>query len=300
MSLPSQESDAAGGPTLLPEGQRQAWQAGVAYAARYLNASTCSSDDTCLDITVANNMPGAVACTPDAHGFCESAYRGACVSAHRAGCLGPCRCCAPLLSMVRARASTHGALPAPRHAGPEYGVVGTPNGTWNNFNSLFRSSALDRTIMTARSFLDAVGPLCRCAAPRQAAGHGAGMRRQRRARRRRPPLPTSSHLLQVFPPINMPTDTQYLPDGQQVRRSRHRMQPLSHAPRPAPGCSELLSDWAGPARQAGRVPSQGRRLRTCCSSAHARAAHAASDLAVPAPGFTAAATAAGRPSLLPA
>lgn len=110
------ESDAAGGPTLLPEGQLQAWKAGAAYAARYLNASTCSADSTCLDTKAAANLPG-----------------------------------------------------------PEYGVVGTPNGTWNNFNSLFRSSALDRTIMTARSFLDA-----------------------------------------VFPPINPPTDTQYLPDGQQV------------------------------------------------------------------------------------
>ena len=60
-------------------------------------------------------------------------------------------------------------------AGPEYGIVGTPDGVFNNYNTLVRSSALDRTIMTARSFLDA-----------------------------------------VFPPINLPTDTKYLPDGQQV------------------------------------------------------------------------------------
>ncbi|KAL4457857.1 hypothetical protein ABPG75_012722 [Micractinium tetrahymenae] len=110
------ESDAAGGPTLLPEGQLQAWKAGAAYAARYLNASTCATDDTCLDLKAAANSPG-----------------------------------------------------------PEYGVVGTADGTWNNFNTLFRSSALDRTIMTARSFLDA-----------------------------------------VFPPMNVPTTSQYLPDGQQV------------------------------------------------------------------------------------
>ena len=43
-------------------------------------------------------------------------------------------------------------------AGPEYGVVGTPDGAFNNFNVLARSSSLDRTIMTARSFLDAVFP----------------------------------------------------------------------------------------------------------------------------------------------
>lgn len=48
-------------------------------------------------------------------------------------------------------------------------MVGTPNGTWNNFNSLFRSSALDRTIMTARSFLDAVS----AAAPPSLRGQAA-------------------------------------------------------------------------------------------------------------------------------
>lgn len=35
-------------------------------------------------------------------------------------------------------------------AGPEYGVVGTPDGLFNNYNTLVRSSSLDRTIMTAR------------------------------------------------------------------------------------------------------------------------------------------------------
>lgn len=44
------------------------------------------------------------------------------------------------------------------HAGPEYGVVGTADGEWNNHNTLFRSSALDRTIMTADSFLAGVFP----------------------------------------------------------------------------------------------------------------------------------------------
>jgi hypothetical protein len=46
----------------------------------------------------------------------------------------------------------------PRQAGPEYGVLGSPDGHFNNFNTLFRSSALDRAIMTARSFLDGVFP----------------------------------------------------------------------------------------------------------------------------------------------
>jgi hypothetical protein len=36
--------------------------------------------------------------------------------------------------------------------------VGTPDGPFNNYNVLARSSSLDRTIMTARSFLDAVFP----------------------------------------------------------------------------------------------------------------------------------------------
>lgn len=54
-------------------------------------------------------------------------------------------------------------------------MVGSADGIFNNFNTLIRSSSLDRAIMTARSFLDA-----------------------------------------VFPPINQPTDTTYLPDRQQV------------------------------------------------------------------------------------
>lgn len=36
-----QESDAAGGPTLLPEGQRQAHDVGVAFRERYLSPAGC-------------------------------------------------------------------------------------------------------------------------------------------------------------------------------------------------------------------------------------------------------------------
>jgi hypothetical protein len=41
-----QESSTSGGPTLLPQGMRQAYDVGVAFRARYLNVSTCS--ETCL------------------------------------------------------------------------------------------------------------------------------------------------------------------------------------------------------------------------------------------------------------
>jgi hypothetical protein len=41
-----QESDATGGPTLLPAGATQAYTAGVAFRQRYLNQTTC--EDTCL------------------------------------------------------------------------------------------------------------------------------------------------------------------------------------------------------------------------------------------------------------
>lgn len=41
-----QESDATGGPTLLPVGASQAYDAGVAFRLRYLNENTCG--DTCL------------------------------------------------------------------------------------------------------------------------------------------------------------------------------------------------------------------------------------------------------------
>lgn len=38
----TQESDAAGGPTLLPEGQRQAYDVGVAFRERYMSVAGCS------------------------------------------------------------------------------------------------------------------------------------------------------------------------------------------------------------------------------------------------------------------
>lgn len=40
------ESDATGGPTLLPAGAKQAHDAGAAFQLRYLNPTTCAS--TCL------------------------------------------------------------------------------------------------------------------------------------------------------------------------------------------------------------------------------------------------------------
>ncbi|PRW05761.1 acid phosphatase [Chlorella sorokiniana] len=113
------ESDAAGGPTLLPEGQLQAYKVGVAYRERYMNPEGCGRNAS---------LTGAT-----------------CLEAELA------------------------------EPGPEYGVVGSPDGLFNNFNTMVRSSSLDRTIMTARSFLDG-----------------------------------------AFPPINQPTATKYLPDGQQV------------------------------------------------------------------------------------
>ena len=42
------ESASVGGPTLLPEGQRQAYAAGTGYTGRYLNGSTCAANGTCL------------------------------------------------------------------------------------------------------------------------------------------------------------------------------------------------------------------------------------------------------------
>ena len=41
-----QELDATGGPTLLPQGSRQAFDAGAAFQLRYLNATACGA--TCL------------------------------------------------------------------------------------------------------------------------------------------------------------------------------------------------------------------------------------------------------------
>eukprot|EP00198_Chlamydomonas_reinhardtii_P012622 XP_001701959.1 predicted protein [Chlamydomonas reinhardtii] len=43
------ETDLIGGPTLLPEGQRQTYNAGAAFRARYLSNTTCSATGTCLN-----------------------------------------------------------------------------------------------------------------------------------------------------------------------------------------------------------------------------------------------------------
>ena len=75
-----QELDAAGGPTLLPEGQRQAYNAGLAYRARYLNASTCAADgaSTCLDATVAKPGAGCWSCLGGSLGQLAGRLHSAC------------------------------------------------------------------------------------------------------------------------------------------------------------------------------------------------------------------------------
>lgn len=85
------ESDALGGPTLLPIGARQAYDVGMEFQHRYLNSTTCGS--TCIF----GRADGTVA--------------------------------------------------------PLYGLINTTQGTFNAYNTLVRSSGLDRTISTARSFL---------------------------------------------------------------------------------------------------------------------------------------------------
>lgn len=89
------ESEATGGPTLLPEGQRQCFEAGAAFNARYINPSSCNSSSTCLA------APGS---------------------------------------------------------GPLYGVTGSPDVGFSNYNTFANTSALDRTIMSADSFLAGVFP----------------------------------------------------------------------------------------------------------------------------------------------
>lgn len=90
-----QESESIGGPSLLPEGQKQAYLAGKAYRERYVSAITCNSTSTCLPDTNEQEL---------------------------------------------------------------YGVINTPGVEFNNFNMDIRSSGLDRTIMTALSFLTGVLP----------------------------------------------------------------------------------------------------------------------------------------------
>jgi hypothetical protein len=87
-----------GGVTLLPLGQRQCFNAGVAFRARYLDAGCAASGDA---------APANTCLSPDSQ-------------------------------------SDSGGL---------YGVVGAPGVTWCNQNVLARSSALDRTLLSARSFL---------------------------------------------------------------------------------------------------------------------------------------------------
>ncbi|KAG2435149.1 hypothetical protein HXX76_007234 [Chlamydomonas incerta] len=43
------ETDLIGGPTLLPEGQRQTYNAGATFRARYLSNATCGATGTCLN-----------------------------------------------------------------------------------------------------------------------------------------------------------------------------------------------------------------------------------------------------------
>lgn len=90
----------AGGVTLLPTGQRQCYDAGAAFRARYLDAS------------------------------CGSAGGGGAPN-------GTC-----LVSGVSAP------------AGGLYGAVGGPNVSWSNVNVRVVSSALDRTLLSARAFLE--------------------------------------------------------------------------------------------------------------------------------------------------
>eukprot|EP00879_Flechtneria_rotunda_P020900 GHRR01022006.1.p1 GENE.GHRR01022006.1~~GHRR01022006.1.p1 ORF type:complete len:178 (+),score=45.77 GHRR01022006.1:338-871(+) len=89
------ENEATGGPTLLPQGQRQCYEAGGAFNNRYINPKTCNATDTCL-------APG-----PDA---------------------------------------------------VLYGVLNTPGVGFSNYNTFANTSALDRTIMSAESFLMGVFP----------------------------------------------------------------------------------------------------------------------------------------------
>ncbi len=89
----------AGGVTLLPAGQRQCYDAGAAFRARYL-------DDSCA--------AGGAAGAPGDTCLREGARGGAAL----------------------------------------YGVASAPNVSFSNFNTLVRSSALDRTLLSARSFME--------------------------------------------------------------------------------------------------------------------------------------------------
>lgn len=91
--------------TLLPQGQRECYNAGVSFFNRYLNSAKCSSLGT---------SAGEPSNT----------------------CLSP--------------VGSPGYFSAD---GAMYGVINKPNVTWNNFNVLATSSALDRTLLSLRSFM---------------------------------------------------------------------------------------------------------------------------------------------------
>jgi hypothetical protein len=52
------ESEATGGPTLLPAGQQQCHAAGVAFRARYIDQTTCRRTATCLAVDLASTRYG--------------------------------------------------------------------------------------------------------------------------------------------------------------------------------------------------------------------------------------------------
>jgi hypothetical protein len=106
-----------GGVTLLPLGQRQCYNAGLAFRTRYLDAGCVASGDA---------APSNTCLSPDSSQSDSSGL---------------------------------------------YGVVGAPGVTWSNQNVLVRSSALDRTLLSARSFLAGASRSApsACAAPMRAA-----------------------------------------------------------------------------------------------------------------------------------
>ncbi|KAF6262384.1 hypothetical protein COO60DRAFT_1496824 [Scenedesmus sp. NREL 46B-D3] len=91
------ESESTGGPTLLPQGQRQCYDAGSSFHARYIDSSTCSTSRTCL---------------------------------------------------------------AAADTGSLYGVIGAPGVGFSNYNTYANTSSLDRTIMSADSFLPGAWDCC--------------------------------------------------------------------------------------------------------------------------------------------
>lgn len=87
------ESEATGGPTLLPQGQRQCYDAGADFRARYLDLDNCTS--MCLSDSASGDM---------------------------------------------------------------YGLYGSPDSGFTNYNTYVQSSALDRTLMSADCFLAGAFP----------------------------------------------------------------------------------------------------------------------------------------------